>query len=147
MHFLGGDIQSTVVICAACAGQRRTATTRAMRKKGESNRTSSRTCSKRCYRGIRGNRGSSGYGNRSDQSSRGSKAPEARRGYNKTWWFAKAVNSELDLCGHLPQISSFLCSYTLLGVAVRVLVPQIYSNIFAAAEVTRTCAGSWTTAR
>ena len=76
------------------------------------------------------------------------KAPEAPTGYYKrTWWFAQAIGSELDSCGHLPQIRSFLCSYTWFGIAVRVLVPQIYLNIFAAAEVTRTCTGSWTTAR
>ena len=75
------------------------------------------------------------------------KAPEAPTGYYKrTWWFAQAIGSELDSCGHLPQIRSFLCSYTWFGIAVRVLVPQIYLNIFAAAEVSIICIGSGTRA-
>jgi hypothetical protein len=76
---------------------------------------------------------------------------EAPTGYYKrkvkpTWWFSEAIGSELDSRGHLPQISSFLCSYTWFGIAVRVLVPQIYLNIFAAAEVSIICTGSRTRA-
>ena len=78
-------------------------------------------------------------------------APEAPTGYYKrkhkpTWWFAQAIGSELDSRGHLPQIRSFLCSYTWFGIAVRVLVPQIYLNIFAAVEVSIGCIGSRTRA-
>lgn len=49
-------------------------------------------------------------------------APEARRGY-KTWYFAEAIDCELDPCGHLFQMmsSTSLCSPTLLCVVVCVI--------------------------